>query len=480
MKRENNSLKRILVLIKIGVAMIIVLLAALVVVHYIKDKSFKASEANENELAGDIDEIPNGDDDYVEEPVYVEVLPSDLFNASTVGENESITYGIDVSKHQGTIDWEKVAAEDIEFAMIRVGYRGSSTGAIEADSNAAYNLQEAEKYGVKIGVYFFSTAVTEEEAKEEADWVTNVITKYPITYPVVYDCEGFDDPSNRHYGIDKDKRSNIAIAFMDSVYAAGYTPMIYSAAYELIDDTSWNTSELERKYKVWLARYTGVSERPTGKPDYYGQCSMWQYTDQGYVDGISGNVDLDVAYFGYDGPELAKNLSPREEANPDVEANQTFKDVDEQVTALVEVNLRDKPTIYEDSNVLFTLKNGQVATRTGLGMDGWSRLSYEGVTCYAVTQYLTTDLEYQTWIQKEETSEFKTKFTPCAENVTAKERVNLRSKPSVTDEDSVVVYTLEAGEIVRRTGINFDVGWSRVEYNGQELYCVSSYIYVVE
>ena len=406
MKRENNSLKRILVLIKIGVAMIIVLLSALVVVHYIKDKSFKASEANENELAGNIDEIPNGDDDYVEEPVYVEVHPSDLFNASTAGENESITYGIDVSKHQGTIDWEKVAAEDIEFAMIRVGYRGSSTGAIEADSNAAYNLQEAEKYGVKIGVYFFSTAVTEEEAKEEADWVTNVISKYPITYPVVYDCEGFDDPSNRHYGIDKDKRSNIAIAFMDSVYAAGYTPMIYSAAYELIDDTSWNTSELERKYKVWLARYTGVSERPTGKPDYYGQCSMWQYTDQGYVDGISGNVDLDVAYFGYDGTESAKNLSPREEANPDV--------------------------------------------------------------------------EYQTWIQKEETSEFKTKFTPCAENVTAKERVNLRSKPSVTDEDSVVVYTLEAGEIARRTGINFDVGWSRVEYNGQELYCVSSYIYVVE
>ena len=154
--------------------------------------------------------------------------------------------------------------------------------------------------------------------------------------------------------------------------------------------------------------------------------------------------------------------------------------MDEQVTALVEVNLRDKPTICEDSNVLFTLKNGQVATRTGLGMDGWSRLSYEGVTCYAVTQYLTTDLEFQTWIQKEETSEFKTKFTPCAENVTAKERVNLRSKPSVTDEDSVVVYTLEAGEIARRTGINFDVGWSRVEYNGQELYCVSSYIYVVE
>lgn len=266
MKRENNSLKRILVLIKIGVAMIIVLLSALVVVHYIKDKSFKASEANENELAG---------------------------------ENESITYGID-----------------------------------------------------------------------------------------------------------KDKRSNIAIAFMDSVYAAGYTPMIYSAAYELIDDTSWNTSELERKYKVWLARYTGVSERPTGKPDYYGQCSMWQYTDQGYVDGILGNVDLDVAYFGYDGTESAKNLSPREETNPDV--------------------------------------------------------------------------EFQTWIQKEETSEFKTKFTPCAENVTAKERVNLRSKPSVTDEDSVVVYTLEAGEIARRTGINFDVGWSRVEYNGQELYCVSSYIYVVE
>ena len=105
----------------------------------------------------------------------------------TVKETHETTHGIDVAKYQGTIDWEAAASSGIDFAMVRVGYRSKSDGTIVEDSNARYNLQEAQKYGIKLGVYFFSTAISEEEAVEEANWVADLIARYPITYPVAYD-----------------------------------------------------------------------------------------------------------------------------------------------------------------------------------------------------------------------------------------------------------------------------------------------------
>ena len=96
-------------------------------------------------------------------------------------ETETITQGIDVARYQGTIDWEAVARSGIDFAMVRVGYRSMADGSIKPDPNGRYNLQEAAKAGIPLGVYFFSTAVTEEEAKEEAAWVADVISGYPIT-----------------------------------------------------------------------------------------------------------------------------------------------------------------------------------------------------------------------------------------------------------------------------------------------------------
>ena len=141
---------------------------------------------------------------------------------------------------------------------------------------------------------------------------------------------------------------------------------------------------------------------------------------------------------------------------------------------------------------MVTLENGQTATRTGTSTSGWSRVVYNGATYYAVSSYLTTDLSApaqsaapaeQAPAAEEAPAQapgFKTKFTDVNETVTAKEVVNLRSKPSVTDADSQVVATLSAGQTAIRTGINNEYGWSRVEYNGQVLYCVSSYIKVVE
>ena len=153
-----------------------------------------------------------------------------------------------------------------------------------------------------------------------------------------------------------------------------------------------------------------------------------------------------------------------------------FQDVNEQVTAKTETNLRDMPSQGTEATVLMTLLNGQVATRTGISDSGWSRIEYEGQTCYAVSSYLTTDLTAPPQIVDDG---IRTVFTAVEEQVTPKIRVNLRRLPSVTHPEAQVVATIEAGTVVMRTGVNNDVGWSRVVYEGQTLYCVSSYLQIV-
>ncbi|SFU44597.1 GH25 family lysozyme [Butyrivibrio sp. M55] len=408
----------------------------------------------------------------------------ELVSASSVGENSKVTYGIDVSKFQGTIDWAKVAGTGIDFAMVRVGYRDSASGEIKPDTNAKFNMQEAEKNGIKVGAYFFSTAVTKDEAIEEANWVKDYIAKYSITYPVGYNCEGFEKETSRQFNLTKDDRSNIAIAFLEQIHKSGYTPIFYASKGELAEDAKWNTSQIEKSYKIWMAWYNQDTSNIAKGPAYGGQCAMWQYTNQGDVDGISKKVDVDVAYFGYDGTETAKDTSEREVASADVEALMKFDPVDETVTAKSVTNLRNKPSQGADSNVVETLQNGQTAQRTGTSPSGWSRVTYNGKTLYAISSYLTTDLnapkQQSAAAPVEDNSGLKTKFASCNETVTAKEEANLRTKPSVTDADATVAATLKAGETATRTGINNDVGWSRVEYNGQTLYCVSSLLKAVE
>ena len=158
-----------------------------------------------------------------------------------------------------------------------------------------------------------------------------------------------------------------------------------------------------------------------------------------------------------------------------------FTVVDEEVTAKDTTNLRSIPSQGEESTVLYTLKNGDTAKRTGVSDSGWSRLTYNGQTVYAVSSYLTTDLSAQA--PKQENQEgagsgdgLKTKFSERNEQVTAKIEVNLRRLPSVTNPDAAVAAVLHNGEYATRTGINEEYGWSRVEYNGETLYCISSYL----
>ena len=396
-------------------------------------------------------------------------------------ENGELTMGIDVSRYQGNIDWKKVAETGIDFAMIRVGYRTMEGGEIVEDSTAKYNLQEATANGIKVGAYFFSTAVSEAEAVEEALWVVDFIDQYKVTYPVAYNCEGFGNADSRQHSLTKEERTNTAKAFLNKVYDEGYTPMFYASKGEMEGDSQWVTSELEKSYKVWVSWYPSRPYPETPQASYSGTHDMWQYTNNGKIAGIDTTVDVNVAYFGYDSEAAAKDDTTPEQVEANVEVGYNFTEVSETVTAKDATNLRTAPSQGEDSMVALTLKNGETATRTGVSTSGWSRVVYNGETYYAVSSLLTTDLTVKTPEPAPSPDDgIKTEFAARDENVSPKMEVNLRTLPSVTNPESVVVVKLPYGSVVRRTGINEDVGWSRVEYEGQTLYCVSSYVYVVE
>lgn len=442
-------------------------------------------DSTDGEKIGERDQQVQEDDDpetatmSTEQGTEVDV--SKLLSSSAAAETDEITFGIDVARYQGTIDWAQVAASGVDFVMVRVGYRMDESREIVADSNARYNMQEAQKNGVKLGAYFFSTAVSEEEAKEEADWTADYISQYQITYPVAFDCEGFEREGSAQYGLSAAQRTDIAVAFLNRIYERGYTPMFYSSMNEMTGDAKWETSRIEKNYRIWVSQYPSAPYPQTEKSSYGGVHAMWQYTNRGTVAGIGQPVDVNIAYFGYEGTAGAQSEEAPEEAQADVEALMPFTQVDEEVTAKDSTNLRNIPSQGDDSTVVYTLKNGETVKRTGVSDSGWSRLTYNDQTVYAVSSYLTTDLGYQT--PKTETQEgagsgdgLKTKFAERDEQVTAKIEVNLRALPSVTNPDAVVVAVLHNGEYATRTGINEDYGWSRLSYNGQTVYAITSYL----
>lgn len=376
--------------------------------------------------------------------------------------------GIDVSKWQGKIDWTKVKKSGVDFAIIRIGYRGEN-GTIYKDANADYNIQQAQKAGVLVGVYFFSTAVNSVEATDEANWVISAIKGYSISYPVMYDCEGFDVSNSRMYSLTKTERTNNALAFLSVVKNAGYETMFYASKNDLIN--SWEVSRIPSTCKVLIAHYTKPTYPEKSVPDYSGKFDMWQYTNRGNVSGIQGNVDMLVSYFICN-QSKPKDLSatPNTATAPKDTQDLIYTDVNETVTAKEKVNLRiGAGTNFDISG---TLKNGDTLTRTGIGTNGWSRLIYKDKTVYAISSYLTTDLSYTIPATPTEDIVAGNTFTAINDKVTAKETVNLRSLPTT---DSDVVATLKNGEFIQRTAYS-NKGWSRLEYNGNAVYAISSYL----
>ena len=193
--------------------------------------------------------------------------------------------GVDVSTYQKEIDWQAVAADGIDFAILRLGYRGYTEGGLFLDQTFESNLRGALDAGLEVGVYFFSQAVTPEEAEAEAAYIINVIEGYEITYPVAFDWEPIAPGNNaRTDGLDNDVLTQCAAAFCEKIRGAGYTPAIYFN--QSLGYLRYDLRELT-EYNLWLAEYDV-------KPDFYYHFDLWQYTHTGKVAGIEGEVDLDL------------------------------------------------------------------------------------------------------------------------------------------------------------------------------------------
>lgn len=374
--------------------------------------------------------------------------------------------GIDVSKWQGKIDWAKVKSGGIDFAIIRIGYRGED-GVIYRDANADYNIQQATAVGLPIGVYFFSTAVSAEEAKAEAAWVREAIAGYKISYPVVYDCEGYNSVGSRMYSLSSTQRTDNALSFLAEIKSAGYEGMFYASKSELQNIASWEVKRIENDYRIWVAHYPENTYPKVENPDYSGKYDMWQYTNRGRVAGVDGNCDLIVSYFVSD-TKAAKDTAktPETAKPPKTQEELIYESVNEQVTAKEVVNLRLGPSTKYDT--VGTLKSGDFLTRTGKGTNGWSKLLYNGQSVYAISSYLSTKVIE---VPKKDIVN-GAEFTPANDRVTAKNEVNLRTLPTTNSES---VGKLLSGTFLKRTAIGTN-GWSRLDYNGKIVYAVTSYL----
>lgn len=199
--------------------------------------------------------------------------------------NTGTAFGIDVSKWQQEIDWEKVAAAGVQFAIIRCGYRGSASGCLVEDPYFVRNIEGAKNAGIRVGVYFFTQAVNEVEAVEEASMVATLCRDYELDYPVFIDTEGAGG-HGRADALSVDERTAVCNAFCKTIESEGYEAGIYASRcwfYEKLHD-----DELQ-DYFLWVAEYRN-------EPIYTGNYKMWQYTSSGYIDGISTRVDMDISY----------------------------------------------------------------------------------------------------------------------------------------------------------------------------------------
>jgi GH25 family lysozyme M1 (1,4-beta-N-acetylmuramidase) len=212
------------------------------------------------------------------------------FKAYKDNDSTISTVGIDVSYVQGDIDWEMVKSSGVDYAIIRCGGRGyGESGILYEDEKFEQNIQGAIDAGLDVGVYFYSQAISVEEAKEEAEYTLKLIKNYDIKYPVVFDWEHYEYEDARTDDVDRETLTSIAKQYCSVVDKAGYTPVIYanrSILYFEYDLAALSDIEL------WLASYEDV-------PDFYYDFGMWQYSTDGTIDGIDGTVDLNICMYNY-------------------------------------------------------------------------------------------------------------------------------------------------------------------------------------
>lgn len=200
-------------------------------------------------------------------------------------------FGVDISKDQGYVDFNKLKKAGADFVMIRVGQRGYQSGTISEDDYFKDSLKRATDAGLNVGVYFLSQAITEDEAKEEADYVLERIEGYSLVYPIAFVMQYAEKDSARVETVSRNDKSMIARAFLNKVKAAGYKTMLYG-------DKTWliryvDLSKLINDYDIWLSQPDEVI------PDYPYKFAMWQYNKSGTIDGISGTVNFNICFLDY-------------------------------------------------------------------------------------------------------------------------------------------------------------------------------------
>lgn len=232
-----------------------------------------------------------------------EGVPRETYNSANFTEQNGLKsytdatrrtiVGVDVSEFQGEVDWQAIKAAGVEYAMIRVGWRGYVSGDLGEDELFAANMQGARDAGLPVGVYFFSQATTVAEAQAEAAFVLERIAGYDLAFPVVYDFELVLDDEARTIGMTGEQITDCAVAFCDAVAQAGYRPCVYfykSLAYHYYDLTRL------KDYEFWLSE-------PGDLPDFYYDFSMWQYDVQGTLPGVDEAVDLNLCFVPVDSEE---------------------------------------------------------------------------------------------------------------------------------------------------------------------------------
>ncbi len=239
-----------------------------------------------------------------------ETLPvMSLDRAAFVADGEYVNYigtdavtlrGVDVSEHQGEIDWAAAASDGLDFAIVRAAYRGYSQGGVFEDLYFRQNLEGALANGLKVGVYVFSQATTPEEAREEAAFVLERIADYDVTLPVCYDWEAIDHAAARTDGMTGAAVTDCALAFAEAVREKGYEPAVY-----FYRDLGYKFYELDR-----LAELTFWAGAAGSAPDFHYKHTIWQYSFTAQVSGIEGDCDLDL-YFVYPAPEPEETAEPK-------------------------------------------------------------------------------------------------------------------------------------------------------------------------
>lgn len=203
---------------------------------------------------------------------------------------KNISYmGVDISKETGLVDFVKLKNAGVQFVMIKVGARGYGNGQLTVDDTFTDYIQKASEAGLDIGVYFYSQAITKEEALEEANLVYENIKDYHLVYPIAFDMEKVSGDAARTDFLTREEKSNLALIFLDALKNVGYKGIIYGNKEWLIKEINLSTVGT---YDIWLSQ-------EGEKPDYPYKYSMWQYTQSGTIDGINGDANLDICFINY-------------------------------------------------------------------------------------------------------------------------------------------------------------------------------------